>query len=215
MSGWHACPPAATLSRSTAPASAADAKRRLGVECSAQQRVEQLFVDRALARDHVADGAIGGRPEQPCQRKILCRRRAGDARGRIEYPPRQAAVIDADGPATVGGEIDHREGRRAWTLQFFTRADAAHKLHGRPIARQHQVIAVVDSHAERGIVVAAATPAGLVGGLVQHDLRAGFAQPHGGGESGEPGADDVDLDFGILFSRMSFIGKPKNLRDMR
>ena len=47
------------------------------------------------------------------------------------------------------------------------------------IARQQQVIAVVDHHVERGIVVGPAAAAGLTGGLVHDDTlpRAPQAAP--------------------------------------
>ena len=62
----------------------------------------------------------------------------------------------------------------------------------RMIARQQQVIAVVDHHVERRIVIGAAAPAGLAGRLVDDDRLPGFAQPNGRGETGETGADDVE-----------------------
>ena len=40
------------------------------------------------------------------------------------------------------------------------------------IGREQQVIAVVDHHVERGVVVGPAAPAGLAGGLVHDDVRA-------------------------------------------
>ena len=60
------------------------------------------------------------------------------------------------------------------------------------IARQQQVIAVVDHHAELRIVIGAAAPARLSRRLVHDDALAPLAQPNRGGEAGESGADDVD-----------------------
>ena len=60
------------------------------------------------------------------------------------------------------------------------------------IARQQQMIAVVDHHVERGIVIGAAAAAGLMGRLMHDDAVAALREPHGSGEAGEPGADDVD-----------------------
>ncbi len=60
------------------------------------------------------------------------------------------------------------------------------------VAREQQVIAVVDHHAELRIVIGAAAPAGLPGRLV-HDHALGLRrEANRGGEAGQSGADDVD-----------------------
>ena len=54
------------------------------------------------------------------------------------------------------------------------------------------MIAVVDRHADRRVVIRAAAAAGKGGRLVHHDVAALRGEPHGGGEAGEAGADDVN-----------------------
>ena len=54
------------------------------------------------------------------------------------------------------------------------------------------MVAVVDLHVERWIVIGAAAAAGLTGGLVHGDARAALGETHRGREPGEAGADDVD-----------------------
>ena len=60
------------------------------------------------------------------------------------------------------------------------------------IAREQQVIAVVDHHAELRIVIGAAAPARLPRRLMHDDALAPFAQANRGGKAGESGAYDVD-----------------------
>ena len=60
------------------------------------------------------------------------------------------------------------------------------------IARQQQMIAVVDGEIGRGVEIGAAAAAGLLRRLVDVHLAAGIAQPHGRGKAGNSGADDVD-----------------------
>ena len=54
------------------------------------------------------------------------------------------------------------------------------------------MIAVVDHHVERGIVIGAAAAAGLIGRFMHDDALAGLREPHRGGEAGNPGADNMD-----------------------
>ena len=62
----------------------------------------------------------------------------------------------------------------------------------RGIARQQQVIAIVDHHAERRIEIGAAAPARLPRRLIDDDVPLAAGELHGGGEAGEAGADDMD-----------------------
>ena len=71
-------------------------------------------------------------------------------------------------------------------------ADVAQIIERGVIARQQEVIAVVDRHAERGIVIGAAAAAGERRGLVHDDAVAARGQLQRGGQSGKAGADDVD-----------------------
>ena len=168
------------------------AERRIDVERRQQQRLDQALVERPLAADDFADGLACGRPKQPRQRQIveraLCPARGGSNRKSTTA----AAVIETQRPALAARKIDKRELRGGRTCQPVLGADAAQIVERRVVARQQQMIAVVDGHADRGVVVGAAAPAGESGGLVHDDLRAARQKPHRRGEPGEPGADDVD-----------------------
>ena len=59
------------------------------------------------------------------------------------------------------------------------------------IARQQQVIAVIDGQVGRGVEIGTATAAGLLGGLVDMDLETGIGQPDGRRQARNSGADDV------------------------
>ncbi len=71
-------------------------------------------------------------------------------------------------------------------------ADRLEKGQRRMIGREQQVIAVVDHHVERRVMVGPAAPAGLAGGLVHDDVRALRRKTHRGGEPGKSGTDDVN-----------------------
>ena len=72
------------------------------------------------------------------------------------------------------------------------RADACAEVERRVIAREQQVIAVVDHHVELRIVIRAAAPARLARRLVHDHALAGGREPDRGGKAGEPGTDDMD-----------------------
>ena len=71
-------------------------------------------------------------------------------------------------------------------------ADAVQIIQRRAIARKQEMVAVVDRHADRSIVIGAAAAAGECGRLVHGDGSAARRQPHGGGQAGKAGADNVD-----------------------
>jgi hypothetical protein len=54
------------------------------------------------------------------------------------------------------------------------------------------MIAVVDHHTERRVVIGSAAPSGVIGGLMQHDREAALTEVNGGGEAGKAGAYNVD-----------------------
>ena len=60
------------------------------------------------------------------------------------------------------------------------------------IARQQEVIAVVDCHADRRVVIGTAAAAGKSGRLVHEDVPALRREPHRRGQAGETGADDMN-----------------------
>ena len=61
------------------------------------------------------------------------------------------------------------------------------------IARQQQVIAVVDDHVGRAVVVLAAAATGLLCRLVNVDFKSFIREPNTRGQAGNPGADDMSF----------------------
>ena len=112
ISGRQALPPAASVSRMIAPARRGAAVLRLGVERRDEQRPRQPLVERARAGHDLADGLVGGRPQQPRERQIVARARARHAPGPVENPPRQAARIDPQRPALAARRDRRRRSRR-------------------------------------------------------------------------------------------------------
>src|SRR5215472_5706315 len=72
------------------------------------------------------------------------------------------------------------------------RADVAQISERDAIAGEQQVIAVVDLHAERGIVVGTAAAAGKGRGFVYDDALAVPGKLERSGQASKSGADDVD-----------------------
>ena len=62
----------------------------------------------------------------------------------------------------------------------------------RVIAREQQMIAIVDGDAELRVLVGAAAPARLPGLLVHDHALAAFGEANRGGKAGKPGTDDMD-----------------------
>src|SRR5580693_3401588 len=71
-------------------------------------------------------------------------------------------------------------------------ADVAQVSERGVVAGEQEMIAVVDGHADRGIVIGAAAAAGKRRGLVHDDAAAVLRQLERGGQTGKTGADDVD-----------------------
>ena len=60
------------------------------------------------------------------------------------------------------------------------------------VARKQKVIAVVDRHADRGVVIGTAAAAGKSRGLVHDDAAPALRELQRSGQAGKAGADDVD-----------------------
>lgn len=61
------------------------------------------------------------------------------------------------------------------------------------VARQQQVIAIVDGEVGRGIEIGPAAAAGLLRSLVHAHLEARVGKPHRGREARNPSADNVNV----------------------
>src|SRR3954454_23060311 len=60
------------------------------------------------------------------------------------------------------------------------------------IARQQQMIAVVDGEIGGGVEIGTTAAPGILRRLVDLHVEAGIAEPHGCGKAGDSGADDVN-----------------------
>lgn len=166
--------------------------RRIDIQCGEKERLDQSPVDRPLASDDFADRLSRRRQEQRRHRRIVERTRSRYAPAGIEDPKRNAAVVEAQHPAFAARQVDEGEFSGRGTGQPMFGADAAQIFERRAIAREDQVIAVVDHHAERSVVIGPAAAAGERGCLVQHDASAASGKPHRRGKAGKSGADDMN-----------------------
>ena len=168
------------------------ALRRIDVERGEQKRLDQALIEHAVAGDDVTDRFAGSGAQQPRQRQIIEHARSRHAPLGIENPPRQPAVVEAQRPALAARQIDEREFGMAWTDQPIRGADVAQVSERGVVAGKQKVIAVVDGHADRGIVIGAAAAARERRGLVHDDAAAALRQLQRSRQSGKAGADDVD-----------------------
>ena len=164
---------------------------RLGVERRKEKRPSQTLVERPAASEDFADRLLPPRAKEREQRQIVERARAGHATRADEYPPRKPAAVRAEGPPLAGREVEEGKGRLFRPDQSVAGADRLEIGKHRPVAGEDEMIAVVDDEIERRIVIGAAAPAGLARRLIERDASARCGEPHGGGEAGETGTDDV------------------------
>lgn len=61
------------------------------------------------------------------------------------------------------------------------------------IARQQQMVAVVDDHVRRAIIIRTAAATGLLGRFVDMNLESFIREPNTRGQAGDPGADDMSF----------------------
>ncbi len=166
--------------------------RRVGVEGREQERLPQPLVEQAPAGHRLADRRRPAGPHQPRETEVVASARARHAATGGEDPPRQAAGVGPQRPPFAAGQVDEREIGAGRPFHLVLGADRAQERARLVVARQQQVVAVVDGHAERGVVIGATAPARLTRTLVQHDPPRTIAKRNGGGEPGETGADDMD-----------------------
>jgi hypothetical protein len=79
----------------------------------------------------------------------------------------------------------------AWTDQPVRGADVAQISERGVVAGEQKMIAVVDGHADGGIVIGAAAAAGKTRRLVHNDAAAALRQLQRRRQAGQAGADDV------------------------
>ena len=172
---------------------------RFGVEGGEQHRMPEPPVEIAVAGHVGADRTAaslrlaGGRPQDPERGEIVPGPAPGDAPRRAHHPPGQPPGIGAQAPALAGREVCEVEGGLVGTGERVgRRADGLEEAQRVGIAGEQQVVAVVEGQAQGRVVVGAAAPARLLGGLVQNHPGPGLGQGDGRGQAGQAGTDDVD-----------------------
>ena len=101
-------------------------------------------------------------------------------------------LSEIEQPALAGRDVDKGKLRALRPDQARLGADRPGVSQRVAVARQQQMVAVVDGEIGRSVEIGTAAAAGLLRRLVDMHLQAGIAQPHGRGKAGNPGADDVD-----------------------
>ena len=134
----------------------------------------------------------GMAPHQREQREVVAGPGARHAAPGVEDPPRHHAFVRAQRPAPARGQVEEAERRTARSRQGALGTDRALVAGDGGVARQHEMVAVVDRHAEPAVMVGAASPAGLPRCLGQGDGKAAPGQRDRRRQAGESRADHVD-----------------------
>src|SRR5215213_5038424 len=124
---------------------------RLGVQGCEQQRPPQPLIKGTIASHFVADPFLSSCPEQPHAGQKITRLCGGYAALCIENPPWDRPVAWHEPPAFIGSEIYEIENGMIGAAQGFACADTSEIGQCRVIARQHDMVAVVDPHPQRRI----------------------------------------------------------------
>ena len=137
-------------------------------------------------------GASDVDPQQPHQPQIVADARAGHAAALVENPPRQAVVDPQASSARSTARSTNGNSAAAGPDKARGAADRFRKVQHRVIARQHQMIAVVDRHADGAVEIRPAAAARIGGGLVHDDLGLRRRQLDRRCKAREACADNVD-----------------------
>ena len=104
----------------------------------------------------------------------------------IEQPPGDAPFAKIEPPALAALEVREVEDRGAGIMQRPARADPIEIVERLAIARQQEMVAVVDDEAKRRIEIGPATAAREGRRLMHDDLAPGVDKAHGGAQAGDP-----------------------------
>src|SRR6185312_7703960 len=109
-----------------------------------------------------------------------------------EHPERQSGIAEIEQPALAGRDIDKRKLRDLRSDQPGLGADRPCIGHRMMVARQQEMVAVVDGEVGRRVEIGTATAARGLRGFVKAHEPTGIGEPHGGGKAGDSGADNVN-----------------------
>ena len=124
---------------------------RRRVEDGDGERLPETVEERPLRAKELAHRPVAG-IEQPQPLDIFGKRGAAHPPVLVENPPRHRSAIDVDGPAFARFEVEEGEDGALRPAQPVAGADAVEIAERCPIARQHQMIAIVDLGLEQRVV---------------------------------------------------------------
>ena len=180
ISGRQACPPASRVSRTTAPASPADPSGGSTFSAASSSGCTSRWY--SVPSQGIASPTSLPRrcPDQRHQCEIIEQAGVGHAARLVEHPERQPAVAEIELPALPGREVDERKLRALRPDQPGLGADRSRIGERVAVAREQQMIAVVDGQIGGGVEIGPAAAAGLLRRLVDMHLIIRVRQPNGG-----------------------------------
>ena len=165
---------------------------RIDVQRRKQQRLHQPLIERSLAADGIPDQFAWRRPDQRHQCEVIEQAGVGHTAGPIEYPQRQPAFSEVELPTLARAEINERKLRALGPDQSRFGADRSCVSQRVAVAREQELVAVIDSQVGRRVEIRPAAAAGLLRSLVDMHLEIRIRQPNGRREARNSSADDVD-----------------------
>ncbi len=189
--GRQARPPLASVSRTIAPASCADPSAAGVLSAETRKLSSSRSHNGPLVGSTSPIVCPGSRAQQLAEREIVGRRRPRHAARLREQPPRQRPGIGVQHPARAVAHVDIGEARLVRSDEPVARADRREIGVDRAIARQHEMIAVVDRQPELGVAIGAAAAARLPRRLAQRHAVAGLRQRDRRRQPRKPRADDM------------------------
>ncbi len=166
---------------------------RLGVERGIRQWLPQPPIESRSGQQKIGDEIVRPGAHESHALQVIGQAYARNAPRRLEQPPRHAAGVGPEVPALAARDVEKRVTRFRLADQRAPRADRVEIGYRRLVARDQQVVAVVDAATQRRVEIGAATSARLRRRFVDGDADPCLAQPQRGGEAGQSGADDMDV----------------------
>jgi hypothetical protein len=163
------------------------ARRR--VEHGEQHGIEQALPQRAMGGNHRRNRHIGAL-HQFCERGIVGQPRARHPARGHGHPPGQRAFVHPQGPARPIAQVVEGEAGGARPGERRRRADRGAEAGHRTVAREDEVVAIVDHFADLAVVIRAAAPASLPRALVERNGQARAGELHRARQPGKTTAND-------------------------
>ncbi len=155
------------------------------------QRLDQPLV-QAVMRQQPTHRVGRLRRPQPQQPHVIGQSGSRHPARWQEHPPGQPPFVRPHRPTLAAAHIDEREHRRGRAGQRMPRSDPVEKRHRRAVARQQQMVAVVDPAAEFTVEIRPATPATRRPGLIDHHRSPGLGEGERRRQACQPATDHMD-----------------------